>query len=269
MTQEASNERLCHLRTIWISDTHLGFPGTNAEALLAFLRTVRCEHLYLVGDVVDFWALRKKRHWPQSHSNILRTVLGMAKHGTRVVYVPGNHDDSVRHYDGFNLGNIAIQDRLIHTTINGRRLVVMHGDQFDSAVISSRLLGLMGSRAYAGLLRLNRLVNWGRACFGLGYWSLAAAAKQKVKKAATYIANFERAVAYEADRVQADGLICGHIHRAELTWFDGVLYINCGDWVESMTAVVEYHDGSLELWQLGETTRVIKRLAARENAVAA
>jgi len=196
-------------------------------------------------------------------------VLGMAKHGTRVVYLPGNHDDSVRHYDGVTLGHIEIQDRAIHHTNDGRRLIVLHGDQFDSAIISSRLLGLAGSHAYAGLLRLNRLVNWGRACVGMEYWSLAAATKNKVKKATTHIANFEWAVAHEASRQEADGLICGHIHRAELTHRQGVLYINCGDWVESATAVVEHHDGALELWQISDRVEVLARLEPQRADAAA
>ncbi|MDZ7749173.1 MAG: UDP-2,3-diacylglucosamine diphosphatase [Halofilum sp. (in: g-proteobacteria)] len=269
MDQVESDESCTSVRTIWISDTHLGFPGANAAALLDFLHGVRCEHLYLVGDIIDFWALRRRRHWPQTCNNLIRTVLGMAKHGTRVVYLPGNHDDAIRQYDGLTLGNIAIHEKLVHETADGRRLLVLHGDQFDSVVVSSRLVGLVGSRAYAGLLNLNRLVNWGRARLGMEYWSLAAAAKQKVKKAASYVANFERAIAYEARHQQVDGLVCGHIHRAELTWMDGVLYVNCGDWVESTTALVEHHDGTLELWQLGECPAVLRRLAPRDTATAA
>ena len=249
------------VRSIWISDTHLGFPGANACALLEFLQSVRCEQLYLVGDIIDFWALRRRRHWPQTCNNLIRTVLGMAKHGTRVVYLPGNHDDAIRQYDGLTLGKIAIHDRVVHETADGRRLLVMHGDQFDSVVISSRLVGLVGSRAYALLLNLNRLVNWCRLRMGKDHWSLAAAAKKKVKKAATYIANFEGAIARETHNQGVDGLVCGHIHRAELTWIDDVLYINCGDWVESATAFVEHHDGTLELWKLGESHQVLRRLA--------
>ena len=261
MDQDETGESYTSLRSIWVSDTHLGFPGANTEALLDFLQGVRCQHLYLVGDIIDFWALRRRRHWPQSCNNLIRTVLGMAKHGTHVVYLPGNHDDAIRQYDGLNLGNIAIHDQLVHETADGRRLLLLHGDQFDSVVISSRLVGLVGSRAYAGLLNLNRLVNWGRTHLGKDHWSLAAAAKQKVKKAATYIANFERAVIYETRRHEVDGLVCGHIHRAELTWLDSTLYINCGDWVESATALVEHHDGTLELWKLGEAPRILRQVA--------
>lgn len=269
MTETFMPHQPFEVRTVWISDTHLGFAGANAETLQRFLRSVRCEQLYLVGDIIDFWALRKKRHWPQSHNNILRTILGMAKHGTRVVYLPGNHDDSVRHYDGVTLGQIEIQDRIVHRTSDGRRLIVLHGDQFDSAIISSRLLGLAGSHAYAGLLRLNRLVNWGRACLGMEYWSLAAATKDKVKRASAHITNFEWAVTNEANRQEADGLICGHIHRAELTQHQGVVYINCGDWVESATAVVEHDDGALELWKIGDCLEVVARLEPKRACAAA
>ncbi len=269
MTDNPAPDEPFEVRTVWISDTHLGFVGTNADALQRFLQRVRCQRLYLVGDIIDFWALKKKRHWPQSHNNIVRTVLGMAKHGTRVVYLPGNHDDSVRHYEGVTLGQIEIQDRIIHQTRDGRRLVVLHGDQFDSAIIGSRLISLTGSHAYAGLLRLNRLVHWGRACFGMEYWSLAGATKQKVKKAAAHIANFERAGEFEANRLEADGLVCGHIHRAELTYREGIIYINCGDWVESATAVVEHYNGALELWQVGDRPEVVARMEPLRAHVAA
>lgn len=269
MTDNSAPNEPFELRTVWISDTHLGFAGANAEALQMFLHNVRCQRLYLVGDIIDFWALKKKRHWPQSHNNIVRTVLGMAKHGTRVVYLPGNHDDSVRHYEGLTLGHIEIHDRVIHQTRDGRRLVVLHGDQFDSAIVGSRLIGLTGSHAYAGLLRLNRLVHWGRACLGMEYWSLAAATKRKVKKAAAHIAHFERAVAFEANRLEADGLVCGHIHRAELTYCDGIIYVNCGDWVESATAIVEHSDGALELWQVGDRPEVVARMEPQPAHVAA
>jgi UDP-2,3-diacylglucosamine pyrophosphatase LpxH len=269
MNQEATDQHTRYsVRTIWISDTHLGFPGASAHALLGFLRGMRCEQLYLVGDIIDFWALKRKRHWPQSHNDLTRTVLGMAKHGTRVVYLPGNHDDVIRHHDGMVLDNIEVHDRIVHESADGRRFLTLHGDQFDSAVISSPALGLLGSRAYAGLLNINRLVNWGRGCLGLGYWSLAAAAKQKVKKAATYIANFERVLAYEARREHVDGLICGHIHRPELRSLDGAIYVNCGDWVESLSALIERHDGTLELWRLGERCEMLRRLepSARDAA---
>jgi len=258
-----------HVRTIWISDVHLGFPGCSAEFLLEFIRDMRCERLYLVGDIIDFWSLKKKRYWPQAHNNVVRSILGKAKHDTRVIYVPGNHDEVMREYDGLSLGNVEIHDRIIHETADGRRLLVMHGDQFDSAVVNSKFIGLMGSAAYDFLLRMNRYVNWCRELLGRDYWSLAAAVKHKVKKAVKYISNFESAVAHEARRARVDGLVCGHIHRAELTDIDGVTYMNCGDWVESCTALVEHHDGTLELLHLADKPEVLKRMEPRQPELAA
>lgn len=258
-----------HVRTIWISDIHLGYRGCSAEFLLDFIRQMRCDTLYLVGDIIDFWALKKKRHWPQAHNNVVRSILGKAKHETRVVYVPGNHDDAMRAYDGLTLGNVEIRDHVVHETADGRRLLVMHGDQFDTAVINSKFLGLVGSAAYDFLLRLNRYVNRVRAWMGLEYWSLAAAVKDKVKKAAKFISNFERAVVREARARGVDGLVCGHIHRAELTSFGDVRYLNCGDWVESCTALVEHHDGTLELLKLADSPQVLKRIEPERPGMAA
>ncbi|MGK7296464.1 MAG: UDP-2,3-diacylglucosamine diphosphatase [Candidatus Wenzhouxiangella sp. M2_3B_020] len=258
-----------NVRTIWISDVHLGFPGCSADYLLDFIRDMRCENLYLVGDIIDFWALKKKRYWPQAHNNVVRSVLGKAKHDTRVVYVPGNHDEAMRAYDGLSLGNVEIHDSIVHETADGRRLLILHGDQFDTAVINSKFIGLIGSAAYGFLLRLNRYVDWCRGRLGLDHWSLAAAVKHKVKKAVKYISNFECAVTHEARRRNVDGLVCGHIHRAELTDIDGVTYMNCGDWVESCTALVEHHDGTLELLQLADSPRVLKRLDPLRREAAA
>jgi len=257
------------VRTIWISDVHLGFPGCSAEYLLEFIRDMRCETLYLVGDIIDFWSLKKKRYWPQAHNNVVRSILGKAKHDTRVIYVPGNHDEVMREYDGLTLGNVEIRNSVIHETVDGRRLLVMHGDQFDSAVVNSKFISLIGSAAYDFLLRLNRYVNWCREKMGRDYWSLAGAVKHKVKKAVKYISNFEGAVIHEAHRQNVDGLVCGHIHRAELTRLDGVTYMNCGDWVESCTALIEHHDGTLELLKLADSAEVLKRLEPLRPELAA
>ncbi|MFW5927010.1 MAG: UDP-2,3-diacylglucosamine diphosphatase, partial [Wenzhouxiangella sp.] len=216
--------------------------------------------LYLVGDIVDFWYLKKKRHWPQSHSNVIRSLLGKAKHDTRVVFVPGNHDEVMRQYCGMAIGNIEIINEVVHETADGRRFLVMHGDQFDAAVISSPLLGLIGSRLYDGLLQINRLVNWVRARMGLGHWSLANFLKQRVKNAVKFISNFEQAVVREAKVKEVDGLICGHIHRPEISETDGVIYLNCGDWVESCTALIENHDGSIDLVRASDVREIIKSL---------
>lgn len=251
------------VRTIWISDVHLGFPGCSADHLLDFIRQMRCETLYLVGDIVDFWYLKKKRFWPQSHSNVIRSLLGKAKHGTRVVFVPGNHDEVMRQYDGMSIGHIEIINQIVHETADGRRLLVLHGDQFDAAVVSSPLLGLIGSRLYDALLKLNRLVNWGRGLMGKGHWSLAAYLKQRVKGAVKAMSNFEEAVRRSAHLHQVDGLICGHIHRPEISVDDDVIYLNCGDWVESCTALIEHFDGTIELIGYREGPELIKRLPAR------
>jgi len=253
------------VRTIWISDVHLGFPGCSADYLLDFIRQMRCETLYLVGDIVDFWYLKKKRYWPQSHSNVIRSILGKAKHDTRVVFVPGNHDEVMRQYDGMTIGNIEIINEVIHETADGRRFLILHGDQFDAAVLNSRFLGLIGSKLYDGLLKLNRLVNWVRARMGRDHWSLAAYLKHRVKNAVKFISNFEEAVSREARANHVDGLICGHIHRPQITMNNDAIYLNCGDWVESCTALIEHHDGTIELVRSSDMQAVIKRLPARHT----
>lgn len=258
-----------HVRTIWISDVHLGFPGCSADHLLDFLRTMRCETLYLVGDIIDFWYLKKKRYWPQNHNNVIRSILGKAKHDTRVVFVPGNHDEVMREYDGLHLGNVEINNQLIHVTADGRRLLIMHGDQFDSAVVNSRFIGLIGSKLYDLLLQANRLVNWVRRKMGKDYWSLATFLKHKVKNAVKYIGNFEKAVAREAEMHNVDGLICGHIHRPEITRINDVLYLNCGDWVESCTALIEHFDGTIELVHSADVREIMKTLPPRLSEAAA
>lgn len=254
-----------NVRTIWISDVHLGFPGCSADYLLDFIREMRCETLYLVGDIVDFWYLKKKRYWPQSHSNVIRSLLGKAKHDTRVVFVPGNHDEAMRQYDGMTIGNIEVINEVVHETADGRRLLILHGDQFDAAVVSSPLLGLIGSRLYDGLLKLNRLVNWVRTKMGRDHWSLAAYLKQRVKKAVKFMSNFEEAVRRSAEKNEVDGLVCGHIHRPEIAVGEDVIYLNCGDWVESCTALIEHHDGTIELIRSSDVQEVVKRLPPRRQ----
>lgn len=234
-------------RAVWISDVHLGFRGCAAEFLLDFLRSVECETLYLVGDIVDIWELKRRVYWPQAHNNVIRTILGKAKQGTRVVYIPGNHDELLRDYCGMNFGNVEIRRNAMHETADGKKLFIMHGDEMDSVVKCSRFLAVVGTRAYDWLLWLNRYVNAARRTFGLPYWSLAAFLKHKVKNAVNFISSFEKGVATEARRRGADGVVCGHIHRAEITQIDGILYCNDGDWVESCTALTENFDGRLEI----------------------
>lgn len=239
--------RPLRFRSIFVSDVHLGFKGCQAQMLLDFLRSTRCEYLFLVGDIIDVWNMRHGLYWPQAHNDVIRTLLGKAKHGTKVVYVPGNHDEVFREYAGTVFGNLSIELEHVHETADGRRLLILHGDEFDSVVKCSPWLAHLGAGAYAVLLWLNRYVNAVRKRMGKKYWSLAAFLKHKVKNAVSYIANFEHAVAAAARKRKVDGLVCGHIHRAEMRMIDGVLYCNDGDWVESCTALVEHPDGRLEI----------------------
>ncbi len=234
-------------RSIFLSDVHLGFRGCQAQFVLDFLQSTHCKQLYLVGDIVDLWAMKNGLYWPESHNQVVREIMDKARAGTRVIYLPGNHDEIFRGHLGANFGHVQVRDEVIHTTADGRRFLVLHGDRFDAVVQNGKWLARLGSRAYDGLLALNGLTSRLRSSFGLKYWSLAAYLKHKVKNAVNYIGNFEREVANEAERRQLDGMICGHIHHAEMRDIAGVSYCNCGDWVESCTALVEHHDGRLEL----------------------
>jgi UDP-2,3-diacylglucosamine pyrophosphatase LpxH len=234
-------------RTIWISDTHLGTAGCQAGRLLDFLRRTESEHLYLVGDIIDGWQLKRRWYWHQSHNDVVQKILRKARKGTQVVYIPGNHDEAVRHFLGVAFGGIAIRDEAIHTTARGLRLLVIHGDLFDGVVQYARWLAYLGDRLYTLSLHLNRWLNALRARLGLRYWSLAQFLKHKVKNAVSYIVAFEEALAAEARSRQLDGVVCGHIHQAEIRDIGGVLYCNDGDWVESLTALVETAEGDLSI----------------------
>lgn len=246
MDNVVSFDRL-RFRTVWLSDIHLGFRGCSAEYLVDFLDAVECEYLYLVGDIIDIWSLKRKSYWPQAHNDVVRKILSKARWGTKVILIPGNHDETLRDFVGMQFGNIQVADRWVHRRADGRRFLVLHGDQFDSVVRSSKALTLLGDKAYEWLLQANLLVNRCRRWMGWSYWSLAAFIKHKVPNAAQYISNFEQAVAFDAARQGVDGVVCGHIHRAEITEVNGILYCNCGDWVESCTALVERHDSAMEL----------------------
>jgi UDP-2,3-diacylglucosamine pyrophosphatase LpxH len=249
--------RPLRVRSIWISDVHLGFRGCQAEFVLNFLESSDCRQLYLVGDILDCWAMQKGLYWPASHNAVAGAIYDKARRGTEVIYVPGNHDDLFRGHLGSDFGPIKIRDELIHTTVDGRRFLVLHGDKFDQVVQGQRWLAVLGANLYDLLLAVNHRFNGLRRCLGLGYWSLAAHLKQRVKKAVNYIGNFEQAVAAEAARHGVDGMICGHIHHAEMRDIGGVTYCNCGDWVESCTALVEHHDGRMELLRWTEGHQVI------------
>lgn len=242
-------------RTIWISDVHLGTPGCNAELLLDFLKSVECETLYLVGDIIDGWQLRKGWYWPPRHNDVVRNILKRAKHGTRVVYVPGNHDELFRDYVGLDFGGLELVPEEIHVTADGRRLLVLHGDQFDSIVLYARWLAFLGDSAYTLLLKSNAMVNAVRKSFGLPYWSLAAHLKKRVKNAVQFIGKYEEVVAHAAADRHFDGVVCGHIHSAEIRQFGDITYYNDGDWVESCTALVEHHDGQIEILDWADRLR--------------
>ena len=245
-------------RAIWISDVHLGSKYAQAEFLLDFLRNTECEYLYLVGDIVDLWAMRKSVNWPQSHNNVVRTILGKAKHGTKIVYIPGNHDCLLRDFEGQRFGEVVIKNQVIHTTADGKRMLVTHGDEFDNVIRCSGLMNLLGNLGYDMLMWLNKIHNQVRSLCGRPYWSLASYLKHRVKNAREYIKRFEKVVANEAKAQNLDGLICGHLHRAEITHIDGVLYCNDGDWVESCTSLVEHHDGKLQLIHWADEKQTIK-----------
>tara|TARA_R100001377_G_scaffold21375_1_gene11290 strand:- start:432 stop:1259 length:828 start_codon:yes stop_codon:yes gene_type:complete len=234
-------------RAIFLSDIHLGFKGCQADFLLDFLNRTDSEFLYLVGDIFDGWEMKKKTYWPASHQAVVNAILAKAAKGTRVIYTPGNHDESARHYCGHRFDNIEIADTAIHVTADARKLLVLHGDQFDSVVKYSPFLSKVGSSMYSHLLFLNRLINGVRSLTGRPYWSLAAHLKHKVKNVVSYIGKFEEAVVASARLEQVQGVVCGHIHHAEIAMFEDVLYCNTGDWVESCTAMVEGHNGELKI----------------------
>jgi UDP-2,3-diacylglucosamine pyrophosphatase LpxH len=234
-------------RAIWISDTHLGTPGCQATRLLDFLRCTESDYLYLVGDIIDGWQLRRRWYWQQSHNDVIQKILRKARKGTEVVYVPGNHDEAVRHFLDLAFGEILIRDEAVHETVRGLRLLVIHGDLFDGVVQHAKWLAHLGDQLYTLTLKLNHYFNALRARLGLRYWSLAQFLKHKVKNAVSYITAFEEAVAAEARARKFDGVVCGHIHKAEIREIGGVLYCNDGDWVESLTALVETMDGELKI----------------------
>lgn len=240
------------VRTVWISDVHLGTPGCQAHALLDFLKRVECDTLYLVGDIIDGWQLRRSWYWPQAHNDVVQKLLRKARKGTRVIYVPGNHDEFARKFLEHSFGGIEVAEEWVHTTADGRQLWVTHGDLYDGVIQCARWLALLGDSLYEFTLKLNRHLNSWRARAGLPYWSLSKYLKLKVKRAVSYVGDFEAALAREARKRGVDGLVCGHIHHAEMREVEGILYCNDGDWVESLTALIEHADGTLAIVEWGE-----------------
>lgn len=238
-----------HYRAVFISDTHLGFRGAQAKALLSFLKSIECDTLYLVGDIIDMWAMKKKIWWNLECNGIIRRILKMAKNGTKIVYLPGNHDESVRGFLPLDLGhNITVVDQTIHETINGDKYAVIHGDQYDVVVGKMRWLAVLGSTIYDLLMATNGWLHAIRVRLGYHtYWSLAGYLKQKAKKAVSVMKDFEQALVHHAAKLECKGVICGHIHNAKVIIVDDLIYANCGDWIESLTALVENDQGEIEL----------------------
>ncbi len=243
----AESEITRRYRAIWISDVHLGTRGCKAEFLLDFLKKTDSDSLYLVGDIVDGWRLKRSWYWPQAHNDVVQKLLRKARKGTRVIFVPGNHDEFAREYVEHSFGDVQVMEHAVHETADGKTLLILHGDRFDGVVKYAKWLAHLGDWAYTLALTLNHWFNLVRRRLGYPYWSLSAYLKHKVKNAVAFIADFEAAMAEEARRFGVDGVVCGHIHHAEMRMVDGVLYCNDGDWVESCTALVEHFDGRIEI----------------------
>ncbi len=236
------------VRSIFLSDIHLGTRGCQADSLLTFLREYEAEHLFLLGDIIDFWAMNRSIHWTPAQNTVVQKVLRRARHGEKVVLVPGNHDEALREFVGTSFGDIEVAAEYVHETADGKRLLLIHGDEFDQVTRHHRWVAMLGDIAYNTLVRINAWISWVRRTLHIsGYWSLAGFAKRRVKSAVTYIFDFEDAVIHTVRERGLDGIVCGHIHSATIRTADDISYINCGDWVDSCTAIVEHPDGHLEL----------------------
>ncbi|MDJ0449895.1 MULTISPECIES: UDP-2,3-diacylglucosamine diphosphatase [Methylocystis] len=250
-------------RTLFLSDLHLGAKASQAHLLLDFLKHNDAETIYLVGDIVDGWKLRKGWHWPQAHNDVVQKLLRRVRKGARVIYVPGNHDEFARDYTGLTFGGVEVVHHAIHETATGKKMLIIHGDEFDIVVRNARWLALLGDWAYDAAIAANTVLNRARRLFGVGYWSFSAWAKLKVKEAVNFIGDFEETLAAEAERRGVDGVVCGHIHHATIKTINGMLYVNTGDFVESCTAIAEHEDGSFEI--LRWRTTAAERAAASAN----
>lgn len=234
-------------RAIFVSDLHLGTRRAQAEAFLDFLQSTESEYLYLVGDIIDSWSLRQKWHWNQSHNDVIQKLLRKARKGTKLIYIPGNHDENFRDFLNLRFGKVAVLEETVHTSATGKRYLVLHGDKFDGVVCFAPWLAKLGDQAYEVSMSMNAMLNKGRRFFKLPYWSLSAFLKHKVKKAVEFLSRFEDAVVREAKHRNCSGAICGHVHTPEDRMIDGIHYLNDGDWVESCTALIEHFDGRFEI----------------------
>lgn len=258
-TPQVHEEMRLRFRSIFISDVHLGTYGCQAEALLDFLRRTDSEYLYLVGDIIDGWRLKQRWYWPQAHNDVVQKVLRKARKGTNVVYVPGNHDEFARDFEGIVVGQIPVCNAITHTTLRGNHVLVLHGDAFDGVVRYGKWLAHLGSWAYDMSVIVNGWLNFVRRKLGMRHWSLAAFLKRQVKGAVQFITNYEDALTNHAAKVGADAVVCGHIHHPALKEKNGVIYLNDGDWVENGTALVEELDGTFRIikWHIGQAPQTL------------
>lgn len=256
-------------RSVWISDVHLCTRDCQSEALYDFLDSLHCDYLYLVGDIVDIWALRKKWYWPAQYNDVIHKLLKRSRKGAKIIFIPGNHDDFFRDFIGYQFGDVEVVQNTVHVTADNRRFLVLHGDEFDTVVQYHGWLSHLGSSIYAYLVVINRMVNAVRRWFGWPYWSLSGAIKRRVKQAVKFMTRFEELLTKEGKRQDVDGVICGHIHQPGMREVEGVLYINTGDWVENCTALVEDESGALRLiwWKRegGGLSRVLEEPKADES----
>jgi UDP-2,3-diacylglucosamine pyrophosphatase LpxH len=262
-----SDEQITTYRTLFISDIHLGSKACKAEFLLDFLRVTEAETIYLVGDIIDGWRLRRSWHWPQTHNDVVQKLLRKARKGTRIIYIAGNHDEVMRDFQGVHFGGIVVADRWTHETADGRKLLIIHGDQFDAVVHNIRWLAYFGDFAYDFAMAVNRIVSRFRRLFGMPYWSFSAWAKIKVKQAVNFISAFQEILVEEARKAEVNGVVCGHIHHAAVEHVGDIDYINTGDWVESCTAVVEHFDGRLEILYWPQVTEAARGAGKRSVPV--
>lgn len=242
-----SEQKPKNYKAIFISDIHLGSKACQAKLLLDFLKHNDSQKLYLVGDIVDGWRLKRKWYWPQSHNDVVQKILRKARKGTEIIYVPGNHDEGLRRYIGTHFGGIEVRNTDIYEAVNGNKYLVLHGDNFDNVMLYARWLAYLGDYAYDFVLSLNNVFNGLRRLMGLRYWSLSSYLKIKVKNAVQFISEYEHAIANEAQKAGVQGVICGHIHHAQMKQYGDIIYMNDGDWVESCTALVEHLDGTWEI----------------------
>jgi UDP-2,3-diacylglucosamine pyrophosphatase LpxH len=239
---------MMRIRALFLSDIHLGSHACQAERLLAFLKQYESRRIFLLGDIVDFWALKRMVYWPESHNTVVQKLLRLARHGVEIFYIPGNHDEALSDYLDSSFGNVRVEKDHVHVAADGKRYALLHGDQYDQVTTCAHWLSVLGDASYNLLVDLNRTLSWARRKLRLaGHWSLADYAKRNIQGAASFISGFELALARHGKALQVDGVICGHIHTPVIKRLDGVLYLNCGDWVDSCTGIVEHLDGRMEL----------------------